>query len=252
MRGWQSYLGFYLAEGTILGVSGVLAVVTMGILMAGYGKTAISTEEGQQMLHVVWQMIVFCAETVIFVLAGAIIIEKGFLRLGGLFNIEDWGYLFLLYVLLAVIRGVMVLLCAPYFRAFGYNLKPRAKTAKEFMKCMLIMTWGGLRGAVGLMMALDVHQNEELRTCVSDKYYNERVLLHTAGMVVLTTVVNAAMTEWVMSLLGMSEPNETEKQMFRSAIHFLEDKHDDLLISLQNHLLYPSVHSNAAAQLNAV
>ncbi len=54
-----------------------LAVLTVGVLMAGYGHTCLNTEEAAHMLHAVWTIVVYCAETIIFVLAGAIIMDRG-------------------------------------------------------------------------------------------------------------------------------------------------------------------------------
>ena len=47
--------------------------------MAGYGYTAIHTEHARHMLHAVWTVICWICDTVIFILAGAIIVQEGFL-----------------------------------------------------------------------------------------------------------------------------------------------------------------------------
>ena len=54
-------MAFFIAEGTEVQMSGVLTVVTIGVLMAGYGHTAIDNPHSKHMLHAVWGMIVFCA-----------------------------------------------------------------------------------------------------------------------------------------------------------------------------------------------
>ncbi|EKX31111.1 hypothetical protein GUITHDRAFT_91269 [Guillardia theta CCMP2712] len=140
-----AYLGFYVAESGA-GVSGVLTVVTIGIMMAGYGNTSINTEEAAHMLHAVWSIVVFCADTTIFVLAGAIIIERGFIAREDAFSGSDWGYLIALYLCLLAIRAFMVVICSPYFRNYGYGLQSRTCSWEKFVKNMFIVTWGGLRG----------------------------------------------------------------------------------------------------------
>jgi len=229
-----AYLGFLLAEGTELEVSGVLTVVTIGVLMAGYGNTQIKTEEATHMLHAVWGMIVYCADTVIFVLAGAIIVDTGFLSVGESFKGSDWGYLILLYILLSIIRGIMVVICSPFLRYYGYGLQPRTCSTLKFWKSMFIVTWGGLRGAVGLVLALAVSVDAEVRDNASEPSFPDRVLLFTAGMVVLTTLVNAAFMERVIGMLGMMDVSEHEKELFRSAIAFLDTKHTNIVERLQN------------------
>ncbi len=56
----QAYLAFYVAEGTAVVMSGVLTVVTIGVLMAGVGHTAIHVHS-VHMMHSVWSLIVFLA-----------------------------------------------------------------------------------------------------------------------------------------------------------------------------------------------
>lgn len=228
-----AYLAFFVAEGTEVQVSGVLTVVTIGVLMAGVGHTAIEGVHSAEMLHSVWSMIVFCADTTIFVLAGAIIVEQ-WLALADFWTSSDWGYMMAVYVLLTLIRGVMVGLFSPFIRAFGYGLQPRVCDLSTFIRSMFVVTWGGLRGAVGLCLALAVAMDDQLRGAVADAKYNERVLLMTAGMVVLTTVVNAALMEKVIEWMGLGAVSETQVKLFKGAIRYLADKHEERLEQLQN------------------
>jgi NhaP-type Na+/H+ or K+/H+ antiporter len=62
---------FFLAECTPIHVSGILAVMTLGLYMTKTGKTGISTES-EHSVHHVWSFVGFVAETVIFILAGVI------------------------------------------------------------------------------------------------------------------------------------------------------------------------------------
>lgn len=83
----SAYLCYYVAEGTQVHVSAVLSVATLGLLMAGFGRTSI-TEEGHHIIHAFWGMLTFCSDTIIFVLAGAIIVDKAFLSKTAFFNRE--------------------------------------------------------------------------------------------------------------------------------------------------------------------
>lgn len=64
-----SYLVFYLAE--TLKISGILALVTLGLYMTMSGKTSISANS-EHALHHVWGYVGFVAETLIFFVAGLI------------------------------------------------------------------------------------------------------------------------------------------------------------------------------------
>jgi len=67
-----SYLVFFIAESTPLHISGILAIVALGLYMTRSGKTRISAES-EHSVHHVWGYIGYMAETVIFILAGVIL-----------------------------------------------------------------------------------------------------------------------------------------------------------------------------------
>jgi len=68
---FASYLLFFLAENTEIGVSGILAICAFGLYMSNIGKTRISAES-EHAVHHVWGFIGFLAETIIFILTGLI------------------------------------------------------------------------------------------------------------------------------------------------------------------------------------
>ena len=68
---FSAYLVFFVAESTDLHVSGILAIVALGLYMTGTGKTRISAES-EHSIHHVWGYIGFVAETMIFILSGII------------------------------------------------------------------------------------------------------------------------------------------------------------------------------------
>ena len=109
----STYLTYYIGE-EILEVSGVLAVVTMGVEI-NTKRTVIEPEVEEFLhrlaifenvhirllvLHRFWEIAGYIANTLIFVLVGVIISQEAFS--GVTYN--DWLYLFLLYVLISVIR----------------------------------------------------------------------------------------------------------------------------------------------------
>ena len=67
-----TFLVFYTAETTDLHVSGILALVALGLYMTKSGKTKIS-HASEETLHHVWGYLGFTCETLVFVLAGLII-----------------------------------------------------------------------------------------------------------------------------------------------------------------------------------
>ena len=67
-----AYMCWFVAENTEVHVSGILAIVALGLYMSYAGKTGFSSESFHAMHHV-WGYVGFCAETMIFMLAGIII-----------------------------------------------------------------------------------------------------------------------------------------------------------------------------------
>lgn len=64
---------------------------------------------------------------------------------------------------------------------------------------MVILTYGGLRGAIGIAFSLIVSHIEQL-----DDKYKKIVLFHMAGCAFLTLVINAPTAGWVIKKIGLS------------------------------------------------
>ena len=66
------YILFYTAEHHSIHVSGILALVAMGLYMTNRGRVGISTES-EEAIHAIWSYIGFAAETLIFLLTGLVL-----------------------------------------------------------------------------------------------------------------------------------------------------------------------------------
>jgi NhaP-type Na+/H+ or K+/H+ antiporter len=135
------YILFYVCEHHSVHVSGILALVAMGLYMTNRGRTRISTES-EETIHAIWHYIGFAAETLIFTLTGFI--------LGGEFVTDTFKplwvlQLFGLYIFLHIIRFVGLVMLMPLLRLTGYEFG---------WKEVILLTYSGLRGAVGLCLAL--------------------------------------------------------------------------------------------------
>jgi NhaP-type Na+/H+ or K+/H+ antiporter len=139
-----SYLLFYVAESTSLHVSGIIALVVMGLYMTNIGKTRIS-QGATHAIHHVWSYIGFVAETVIFIVSGIIMGQKAYDD--NEIGTEDYIKLCGIYVTLHFIRFFCILLFWPCLRKMGYGMS---------FKQVILCTYAGLRGAVGLSLALMV------------------------------------------------------------------------------------------------
>lgn len=178
----SAYLVYFVAEQG-LEVSGVVAVVIFGLMLAGDGRARFSPE-AQGFLHHFWSMLAHMANTLIFLIVGLLIAERV-----ELFDTTSWGLLLALYAGLLAIRGAMVWLLLPLLRRLGFGLS-RDKA--------LVLTWGGLRGAVALALALLVAQHPQINDTVA-----EQVLFLSAGIVALTILINGSTMGWLFARLGL-------------------------------------------------
>ncbi len=198
----------------------------------------------------VWGILVWICDTVVFILAGAVIMRDGYLdyahylKSQGMYDrfVKDWGYLFALYAWLHVARGVMVLICAPFIRYTGYGMQPRVLSNVGFWKNMFILTMGGLRGAVGLVLAMIVARDKELAAGVkSDPLYGLRVLTFVGGIVVLTTWLNALTLEPLILWTGLATVTEEDKRLQKSAKTYLRKKQSEVMAAFRNRHHHPEL-----------
>ena len=117
----SSYLTFFIAE--TLEVSGVLAVVFLGLTLAKY-RTVVSVES-EHGLHHVWEMVSYIANTIIFILSGAIVAGKFQGKDGNGIGPIDFAQLLGLYAALHVVRGITV-------RGFNFNPPPLKSSNSNF------------------------------------------------------------------------------------------------------------------------
>nr|AOX13591.1 SOS1-like protein [Populus alba x Populus glandulosa] len=197
-----SYITYFTAqEGAA--VSGVLAVMTLGMFYAAVARTAFKGD-GQQSLHHFWEMVAYIANTLIFILSGVVIAE-GVLSSGNTFHSHGhtWGYLFLLYIFVQLSRFIVVGALYPYLRYFGYGLDWKEAT---------IVIWSGLRGAVALSLSLSVKRTSDSSIYLSSDT-GTLFVFFTGGIVFLTLIVNGSTTQFILHLLDMDKLSATKKRI---------------------------------------
>ncbi|XP_041472513.1 sodium/hydrogen exchanger 10-like [Lytechinus variegatus] len=196
-----TYLTYYIGD-VWLKVSGVLAVVVLGLIVNAE-KTSISPEV-EVFLHRFWEMLAYLANTLIFMMVGVVVTQKALVSVDSM----DWFYLIILYLAINIIRGMVISLFSPILSRIGYGLTWRNA---------VIMTWGGLRGAVGLALALVVEN------LAGDNVIGSKFLFHTAGIVVLTLVINATTIQTLLKMLGMSDISIPKRLAMAGAVRRIHE-----------------------------
>lgn len=190
-----AYLTFFVAEG-MLHVSGVLGLVTLGLIMAGPGRTKISPEV-QHFIHEFWEFTAFAANTLIFIIVGVVIAERIE------FTLNDVWILLAVYVIIHLVRAVVIALLYPLMKRAGYGLGKNHPQA---------MWWGALRGAIGLALALIVESSP-----VIPEHIRNEFLFLTAGIVTMTLLINATTMKAVANKLGLTAVSDSKKYVIETA-----------------------------------
>ena len=197
-----------LAEGTALGFSGILSLVTVGLTMSAKGKFFLSSEATHAMHHV-WGTLGHLANTIIFFLAGLIIAgpdvlgSQDFTETFG----ERFSKLLLLFVMLHVIRAIMMVSLWPIISRGHYEFNWRHATA---------ITYGGLRGAVGLTLGLIVHETLLWHVDAAARQLGNEILFYASGVAVLTLVINGSTMEMVLKWLEISGSSKSSQRAYEN------------------------------------
>jgi len=215
----MAFLTFWLAESENLGVhvSGVLAVVTLGLTLSRY-KSYISIGS-EETLHAFWKMLGFLINTLIFFVSGIIVAIRLFGDSDHL-AARDFGLLMLLYVFLHLIRAFTILCLSPILTRLGYGFN---------YKIGAVLTYGGLRGAVSLAMGLLVDLETDIPESIRD-----RILFHVAGIVLLTIAINGSTTGMLLKYLGLTDARAPERRAFRGALRKISKRSEETTIKLRS------------------
>lgn len=145
-----TFLCFYIAEFTWVKVSGILSIVCLGLYFSAVGKRKIYPES-EHALHNVWASIQYGSETLIFLLTGIVV---GISMVGtSTITSSDWMRMFIFWFLMIISRVIMVLTFYPLIIRSGYGIS---------VKELVVLIYGGLRGALGMCLSLFVGVDPDL------------------------------------------------------------------------------------------
>jgi len=186
-----AYLSYAFAD-HYLGVSGVVSVVMAALTVAAYGPTHLHPSQWTA-LRQVWTQLEFWSNCLIFILASMLAANV----LPQITWLYVWG-------LGAVTLGAMV---ARVLVVFG--MLPLLEAARLVQpvdrRYKVILVWGGLRGAVTIVLAMVVFSDTRL----SDDIRQVAAVIATL-FVMFTLFVNATTLGLVMRALGLDKLTRVE------------------------------------------
>ena len=217
-----AYLTFFTCE-EFLHVSGVLGLFGLGITMASVGKTRISPRV-EHFLHEFWELAVYIANTLIFIIVGVVIASRV------KFTMSDFIVLMLLYAGIHLARAIMIGVLYPFMKKSGYGIN---------LKDSVIAWYGALRGAVGLALALIVAGMDTLPETIRDQF-----LFLTAGIVVLTLLVNATTIKMIVDKLGMTKVSPSKANLINQTYQNVKDEMAKVAVELKSDRYFKNVRDD--------
>ena len=218
-----AYLTFFVCE-NVFGVSGVLGLLSLGLLFAGPGRTKISPEV-QHFIHEFWEFAAFTANTLIFLIVGVVIAERT------VFTMNDVWMLLIVYLIIHIARIIVIGALFPIMKRAGYGLEKNHPTA---------MWWGALRGAIGLSLALIVEA-----TLAIPEVVREQFLFLTAGIVTMTLLINATTMKAVAAKLGLTQQSNSKKYVIETAKEYVHQQTVSSVPALEKDRFFKKVNWEA-------
>ncbi|PCH95857.1 MAG: hypothetical protein COB85_04165, partial [Bacteroidetes bacterium] len=235
-----AYLVFYAAE-DFFHVSGVLGLVSYGLVMAGVGKTRISPEVGH-FLHEFWELAAFIANVLIFIIVGVVIAERAVFDA----TANDYLLLLIIYIGIHAVRAVVILMFYPIMRRTGYGL-PK--------KDAIVVWYGALRGAIGLALALMVAGIEPIQIATAleisvdqAKIVINQFLFLISGVVALTLLVNATTIKLLVNGLGLTKIPAVKATMMDNAFKQLTNETEKTVELLKGDKFMSGANWNAVRE----
>lgn len=174
-----AYLAFILAD-EVFHVSGVMAVITAGIMMGGWGRTKLSTK-AYDYLHRLLDLLAYIANSLIFLLVGLSIHPE--------MMANTYVILGIVIVAMLVSRAVVIFGLIP--------IVGKLQSSQSIdLGYQTVMWWGGLRGAIALAIVFGYPN-------IPDQEILGSVVM---GAVIFTILIQGLTIDKIISWLGLNVP----------------------------------------------
>jgi len=204
-----AYGAFILAEH--FHFSGVIAVVTAGLLIGNYGRQFAMSPTTRIAIVEFWEIIVFCVNSLIFIMIGFATPLAGF---------PQYGFEILVSIVVVLIARSVSVHSISYFTNFFGEPTP--------ISWQLVINWGGLRGSIPVALILGL-QHEDIP-------YKELITYMTFGFVAFSMIVQGLTVSVLLKKLNLVGKDDDEneanllfakKATYKIALRDLKQAHDE-------------------------
>ncbi len=172
----SAYGTYLVAED--LGGSGVIAVVTTGLILGNFGSRIGMSPRTRLSVSEFWEFAAFFVNSIVFLLIGDQVVFTGLID-----NLET----------IAIAIAVMIL--ARAVSVFGLSSLSNVWTASDISwQKQVILWWGGLRGSVSVALALSVPESLPQR---------EEIIAVIFGVMLFTLLVQGLTTKPLLQWLNL-------------------------------------------------
>ena len=187
-----AYASFIIAE-HLLHVSGVMAVVTAGICLGGYGSARIP-QASSHMIRETWDFIALVCNSLLFLLVGLSVDTSALLG--------HADVILLAAVLVIAARAAAVYSLVP-MTTHLFRL-PQVSAGEQH-----IMWWGGLKGGLAIAIVLSIPEDLNGRQFLVNL---------TLGVVMLSLLINATTIRPLIRWLGIDRLSDDERHEYRQGL----------------------------------
>lgn len=228
----MAYLSFFVAE-AVLHWSGVISVVFCGLTTKAVANSLIIDHD---MMDKFWALIEHLLNTVLFTTAGLV-----WGTLLGMdpydnkqFTGNDWWFLILTYVVMMVVRFLLFGLFFPLITRIGLKSK---------WKEMVFQAFGGLRGAVGIALAILINHEVKSATVVIDPRRDAGSELFgiVGGITLLTLFINGTACGPLLKYLKLNRSTKQRMDILKRYDALLKKHVLDSLIELLGESYYENI-----------
>jgi CPA1 family monovalent cation:H+ antiporter len=186
-----AYGSFVLGE-DLLGVSGIVATLTAGLVIGGFAPSRAS-EEVRQTLDHLWESLAYIANGLLFLFIGLLIDPEGIS--------QHLDAIVVATIAVLIARPLAIVPLVAALERFGGIRKVGSHNTG-------VLVWGGLRGGAALALALALPNNLILQ---------DRFIVMTGAVVMMTLLLNATTISTLVHRLGLDRPTRKEQFLEASA-----------------------------------